>query len=400
MTLSTSQDQSQPLAVFRGRQLPEPAYLAGYAALAEAFDVDTSLPPVLSATGKRHKKFEKDGWRYYTPRHRPKPTLAGHLTFALRYEGLNPGFLRVLFQVIDPHAIESIVKASPTGRYARRIWFLYEWLTGETLRLPKAAQGVYVPVLDDELQFAAAKGRTVNRYRVRDNLPGTHVICPLVAKTVPLIQMQVISALEEARRLIAEVASPAELNAMIITGERQAIAALAEWHAAAGLVPAIRIEDDPHDAVQLLAVLFSQSGDGDASEKEKLVAFAQHACAGLDPVLAAASVSFAFAALHRQTDKATLGHLRLIRTILAGGLANETGVTLPIFQAMATERTAYAALLLSASLQPIGAQPMSFDATAHAEFLARILKRAVSDCLPAAIGRVQHSQPLAGGFQP
>jgi hypothetical protein len=64
----------------------------------------------------------------------------------------------------------------------RRIWFLYEWLTGDRLDLPDATGGRYVHVLDTKHQWGV-DGETAPRDRVRDNLPGMPDFCPLVFRT-------------------------------------------------------------------------------------------------------------------------------------------------------------------------------------------------------------------------
>ena len=88
------------------------------------------LPRTLSAIGERHRIVEQGGWRILTPRHAPEGTLEGHLTFALKYEGLDLAVLKRLFLAVGPADVATLVRATPTGSYARRIWFLYEWLTG------------------------------------------------------------------------------------------------------------------------------------------------------------------------------------------------------------------------------------------------------------------------------
>jgi hypothetical protein len=80
---------SGPTLIFRERRLPELAAPAGYAALIDAFHLSVPLPRTLSATGERHRILVQDGWRIMTPRHAPHPSLDGHLTFALKYEGLD-----------------------------------------------------------------------------------------------------------------------------------------------------------------------------------------------------------------------------------------------------------------------------------------------------------------------
>jgi hypothetical protein len=93
---------------FHGRKLPAQAAPAGYAALIEAYGLAVPLPRTLFAIGARHRIIEQGGFRLLTPRHAPPATLEGHLTFALKYEGLDLAVLDALFRVIDPAAIESL----------------------------------------------------------------------------------------------------------------------------------------------------------------------------------------------------------------------------------------------------------------------------------------------------
>ena len=150
---------SGPITVSQDRRLPERATLAGYAALIDAYSLHVPVPRTLSATGERHRISDEGGWRLLTPRHAPRPTLKGHLTFALKYEGLDLAILKRLFLVLDSTEIESIVRATPTGSYARRLWLLYEWLTGKSLNLPDATRGDYVPAVNPEHQWAGGPRR-------------------------------------------------------------------------------------------------------------------------------------------------------------------------------------------------------------------------------------------------
>ena len=97
------------------------------------------MPRTLSAIGERHRIVEQGGWRILTPRHAPVASLEGHLTFALKYEGLDLAVLKRLFLAVGPADVEAVVHATPTGTYARRIWFLYEWLTGPKLSAGRRA---------------------------------------------------------------------------------------------------------------------------------------------------------------------------------------------------------------------------------------------------------------------
>ena|SRR5215475_14162039 len=80
---------SGPVNVFHDRRLPESATPAGYAALFDAYKLPVPIPLTLSAIGTKHRIIDQDGWRIYTPRHAPEASLEGHLTFALKNEGLD-----------------------------------------------------------------------------------------------------------------------------------------------------------------------------------------------------------------------------------------------------------------------------------------------------------------------
>ena len=74
----------------------------GYAHLIEQFQLPARQPATIatidSATKGRQTTAQGDiELMQFEPRYRPKPTLAAHLQFALRYEGLNLEVLALLF---------------------------------------------------------------------------------------------------------------------------------------------------------------------------------------------------------------------------------------------------------------------------------------------------------------
>jgi len=194
---------SGPVTVFHERPLPERATPVGYGALIDSFLTASSGPSVplprrLSAIGGRHRAIDTGNWRLYSPRYEPQPTLEGHLTFALKYEGLDLAVLKRLFLAVGPADVEAIVRARPTGSYARRLWFLYEWLTGTTLDVPSAKMGSYVLALDPALQLET-DGKNSPRHRVRNNLPGTPAFCPLVFRTPAIEELIAMNLAQRAR---------------------------------------------------------------------------------------------------------------------------------------------------------------------------------------------------------
>lgn len=125
-----------------------------------------------------------DGQRreVYPESYRPAPTFRAHLAFAFRYQGVHLEFLTRLFRLeASKPELEQWIAAEPTGAYARRACFFYEWLTGQALSAPELSSGNYANALDPADYLV---GRTVrnSRWRVNDNLPGTPDFCPLIRR--------------------------------------------------------------------------------------------------------------------------------------------------------------------------------------------------------------------------
>lgn len=143
--------------------------------------------PVISQIGGRRTTEATDGLRLetYPEPMRPDGTPASHLNFHLRHEVPHLEFLAHLFKISGSGFVQQWVNEEPTGQYARRAAFLYEWLTGDLLQVPERLGGNYVDAVDDAKVFAASpdKATNVQRWRVKDNLPGTRHFCPMLVKT-------------------------------------------------------------------------------------------------------------------------------------------------------------------------------------------------------------------------
>jgi len=118
----------------------------------------------------------------------PDETPGDHLEFALKYDGTNLVLLATLFAAIPVDAIVEYIQSTPTGKYARRIWFLYEMMTGDRLPLANVSSGNYVDLLEADEYFVidAEAATKVRRQRINNNLLGTKGYCPMVRKTETL----------------------------------------------------------------------------------------------------------------------------------------------------------------------------------------------------------------------
>lgn len=444
---------------FHERRLPEPATPAGYAALIDAFALDVPLPLMLSAISQHHRTATRDGWRLLTPRHAPPATLAGHLTFALKYEGLDLAVLKRLFLATGPMPITALVAAKPSGSYARRIWFLYEWLTGTRLDLADLTRIAYVDVVDSSLQFAG-KARESPRHRVRDNLPGTPQFCPLVFRTPSLDAFVASGLAARARAIAAEV--PVDLLARTaaflllkdsrasysIEGESPPQDRIQRWGRA--IAQAGRQPLDLDELLRLQRIVIGDDrfvplglrteggfiGEHDRDTRAPLpdhisarhqdlpslvagmVAFDRDRAPCLDPVIAAATLAFGFVFAHPFVDGNGRLHRYLIHHALAARGFNPPGVVFPVSATILERIDDYRAALetTSARLLPhIRWQPTAdgnvavlndtadfyryFDATPQAEFLYRCVRKTVEEDLPAETDYLRRYDAFRAGVE-
>ncbi|MEA1928894.1 MAG: Fic family protein, partial [Candidatus Auribacterota bacterium] len=112
----------------------------------------------------------------------PGAGLKDHLIFALKYEGINLEILNALFLVVDQRELEDYIKETPRGKYARQIWFLYEYLTGKELSLESSRVTNYIDLLDRD-KFYTCEGIPSRRHKVTDNLLGNQRFCPIIRRT-------------------------------------------------------------------------------------------------------------------------------------------------------------------------------------------------------------------------
>ena len=159
----------------------------------------------------------------YPASYRPENSLVVHLRYALRYEPTDFGVLAPAFDTAgSAQAVEAWIRSEPTGAYARRAWFRFEWLTGRTLDVPDAGAVSYVHALDPVIHVTA-RGVPSRRHRVTDNTPGRPGCAPMVRRTECLDRWQKKDLAAEARA-IATGCDPAILD--FAAGLRRDIAAI------------------------------------------------------------------------------------------------------------------------------------------------------------------------------
>ena len=180
---------------------------AGYAALVEryALEVIPNWHRSLVSTGAIHRINSTGGLieEVYPSKYWPGDTLGDHLEFALKYDGTNLSILASLFGAASRDEFQTYVSSKPTGKYARRLWFLYEFLTDTILDLDDLRQGNYVDLLDADQYYTVTPARQVRRQRINDNLLGDAGFCPTVRRTDELRGFQDADLTERCKQVVS-----------------------------------------------------------------------------------------------------------------------------------------------------------------------------------------------------
>jgi len=142
--------------------------------------------------------------KVYPPKYWPGDSLGNHLEFALKYDGTNLAILSTLFQMAPQDEFLAYLKSKPNGKYARRLWFLYEFLTGSTLPLDDLKQGNYVELLDSEQYYTITPARQVRRQRINDNLLGNNRFCPTIRRTDNLRAFEETDLTKRCKQVVSE----------------------------------------------------------------------------------------------------------------------------------------------------------------------------------------------------
>jgi hypothetical protein len=178
---------------------------------------------------------------------RPKESLASHIGFALKHEGVHLELLSRLFAQAPPAQIESWIRDEPTGQYARRTGFLYEWLTGKRLHVADTTRGNYIPALDPDLQLTSPVQEGNARWRVRDNLLGTAAFSPQVYLTPEMSRALELDVGKRISRLEGQFGADLVLRSAVWLTVKESRASFAIEH-----------EEDKRDRVQRFAAVMEQ----------------------------------------------------------------------------------------------------------------------------------------------
>lgn len=413
---------------------------AGYLALANHFGLRT-LPlahtSFLRAQGGVRTEVEAGRTtRTFPTSYAPTDDVPGQLEFALKYDGVDLEVLRAVFERMDPGMLAAQIRDTPTGKYTRRLWFLYEWLTARTLDVPDATSVAYVDALGDG--YFTAAPRPSRRHRVRDDLPGTRLWCPLVRRTETLTRFAAKDLGRRVRDLIApyDAALLHRVAQFLYLKETKSSFEIEREHpdrqrtlrfvdllrstrtlgelSKADLIDLQRAILDPRYRQDHYRTTQNYVGQTLAGYREQihyipprpqdvpelmdgwLLSCARLAESGADPVVQAAVLGFGFVYIHPFDDGNGRLHRYLIHHVLSRAGFTPDGLVLPVSAVMLADQRAYDACLeqfsapllrlLDHSLDARGELTVHtesadhyryFDATTAAEYLYATVERTI-----------------------
>lgn len=436
---------------FRGKRLPDDAELAGYAWIIEEHGLQLPTPAKLLAISGRHRRHDAGDWQLLPDQYAAAPELGAQLNLALKWEGVDLAVLDALFRLVAGVSIAEIITRTPTGAQTRRLWFLYEWLTGARLEIPDLGRVTAIDVVDHRRQFALTSGELSIRHRVRNNLPGTPTFCPMVRKTAALATLASMDLGAKVRDVIgtvhADVLARAAAFLLLsdsrasysIEGEAPSADRTQRWAQSIALAGTIELSVEQFEALQRAVIgdarfvalgLRTEGGFVGEHDRDTLAPVPEHISAraadlhslingliayderagrgAMDGVVAAAVEAFGFVYLHPFEDGNGRVHRWLLHHVLAASGVAPPGVVFPISAVMLREIATYRRVLESYSnrllpcvdwrtttqgnvevLNDTARWYRFFDATAHAEFLYSCVETTITRDLPYEVAYLE-----------
>jgi len=244
----------------------------GAAWLIEHFSLKVVNPlTTLSRIGSRRHTLSNESLRTetYQEAMRPAPTLRAHLLFHLKHEDTHLELLSRLFACANPDEISAWIASEPSSQYARRTGFLYEWFTGTQL-VGVSTAGNYVDVLDASQMVVATVAKPNQRWRVRDNMPGTPAFCPTIRLTPQTLLSMALDCTQRLEALEREFGENLLMKSAVWLTLRESKASFQ-----------IEGEADKKDRIKRFAdVLHEYTGQGEVPLNEAALAHLQKAILG------------------------------------------------------------------------------------------------------------------------
>ena len=321
----------------------------------------------------------------YPPFLTPENSLGGQLEFALKYDGTNLEILSAIFERASEDELLAYIRSKPTGKFARRLWYLFELLTGRRLPIEDLTTANYVDLLEPDEYYTAAPVQ-VRRQRVNDNLLGDARFSPIVRRTNTLAAFEKKDLSGRCRQLLEgyprdilrralsylytkETKSSFEIEnvtldatrterfiALLATAEKKDFFAKPELIDLQNRIVDARFRDPDYRQSQnyvgetvswreKVHFVSPKPADLAALMEGMFAAHRRMETGRIQPVVHAATIAFGFVYMHPFEDGNGRIHRFLIHNILAKRGFTPPGAIFPVSAAMLQDKEAYDAAL-------------------------------------------------------
>ena len=384
---------------------------AGYTAILERFGLDVipNWHRSLVASSGIHRVDSAGGVieETYPSKYWPGDGLGDHLEFALKYDGTNLAILASLFQAMTPEELQAYVQSKPTGKYARRLWLLYELLTGRRLAVDDLDRGNYIDLLDPDQYYTAVSARRFAASESTTTCWAKARFCPTIRRTDALRGFEATDLPQRCREVVAryspellkramsylytkETKSSFEIEHITPNSTRTerfiALLQMAESEDFCEKTRLIELQNrivDPRFRASEYRTNQNYVGETVAWQKERIhfacpkpedlaglmegmiAVHKQMETGGVSAVVHAAAVAYGFVFLHPFEDGNGRIHRFLIHNILARRGFTPAGIMFPISASMLKDSADYDASLEASSRPLMAVVEYSLDEEGH-----------------------------------
>jgi len=192
---------------FQDKLLPTSCRLIGYSWLLHNFDLNIHLRELCCISKKRlaSQKTQKSGWTVFDAQLSVSETPYANLEFALKHETIDLLVLKEILKAFPKEDILENIQLNPKRILAKKIWFFYEFLLNERLPLSDLPASKYDNVLDEKIYIVRNTPIKSKRHKLNNNLLGTASMCTIIIKTKKLQEFLDIDFSSDISKIIGKV---------------------------------------------------------------------------------------------------------------------------------------------------------------------------------------------------
>ncbi|XOV79546.1 MAG: Fic family protein [Aestuariibacter sp.] len=125
-------------------------------------------------------------------------SVPAQLEMAIKHQGIRLQYIAMVYDKVDAEELTKFIKKKPTSKIRRAMWFLYEWIREERLKINDLKSTGYVNLLEPEYYFTRESGKKCPRTKVINNMLGNRQCCPMIRRTREVIELDLNKTISEA----------------------------------------------------------------------------------------------------------------------------------------------------------------------------------------------------------